>query len=548
MASETTSDPAAPPTDNVSVRKEPNVNAAELGEHIHGDISNPSEAPTSRAELWAWWAYYFGNNSSGPGSYTPLIFQSVLNSAGWSPGRDRALGCADPSLACVVDFGTRTTPIETVVLVSNGIAFAIQGFVLLCFGTISDYGSLKRWIFALCTVVCWGVQFGFLGLKRPEQYHAAIALNIISTLSYNLAVAFWQPSLPTLARNTRPSLEADRALATGTITPSDHKRTHMLQRNKVSNFAFASMSVGYTITLLIALGVAYGLNADASSTNNLRAATIIVGITVAIWILFGTPWLILEKQRTVPLPPGETYFSLGPKVYWALVRRMHRIPQTWLYLAGYFFLSDGTATTNQLFVLCQNSIVAYSTTVSTQLYIVQGVANFVGIAVIWLIQRHFQLRTKSVIMVLGCFALLIPTWGCIGIGTEVVGYHHIWEIWLFSVLICAVVAPLYAFTASMLGDVIPRGREVTFFAIYSVVGKSTAWIGPIISGVIIDRAGGRTWVGFPFSLALTAVGVFLISCVKVDRAREQCEAWEKAERDGEGIVSGSGGSTASSSS
>ncbi|KAL2794781.1 autophagy-related protein 22-like protein [Aspergillus keveii] len=512
MAADTTETTAPLAASNALDAKRPEIGSGELGP---GSTEEPSEAATSRAELWA--------------CYTPLIFQSLLNSAGWNPGRDRSLGCADASAPCVVDFGTRTTPIETVVLVSNGIGFAIQGFILLAFGTISDYGSLKRWIFSLCTIVCWGVQFGFIGLKSPSQYHVAIGLNIVSTLSYNLAVAFWQSSLPTLARNTPTAREADRARHDGEISDAEAKRAHMLQRNKVSNYAFGSMSVGYTLTLLIALGITYGIHADASAENNLRAATIIVGVTVAIWIAFGSPWLFLEKQRTAPLPPGETYFSLGPRVYWGLIRRMHKLPQTWLYLAGYFFLSDGTATTNQLFGLCQNEIVQYSTTVSTQLYIVQGIANFVGIAGIWIIQRHFKLKTQTVIMLLSGFALLIPIWGCIGIRTTSIGYHHVWEIWLFSVIICSVVAPLYAFTASMLSDVIPKGREVTFFAIYSVVGKSTAWIGPIISGVIIDRT-GSTWTGFPFSVGLTAVGVVLIACVKVDKAREQCEAWAQDEK------------------
>lgn len=31
-----------------------------------------SEPPTTRLELWSWYAYYFGNNSAGPLSYAPL--------------------------------------------------------------------------------------------------------------------------------------------------------------------------------------------------------------------------------------------------------------------------------------------------------------------------------------------------------------------------------------------------------------------------------------------------------------------------------------------
>lgn len=44
------------------------------------------------------------------------------------------------------------------------------------------------------------------------------------------------------------------------------------------------------------------------------------------------------------------------------------------------------------------------------------------------------------------------------------------------------------------------------FAIYALVSKGTAWIDPIVSGVIIDWT-GNTWKGFPFSLSLTVVGM-----------------------------------------
>jgi MFS-type transporter involved in bile tolerance (Atg22 family) len=88
------------------------------------------------------------------------------------------------------------------------------------------------------------------------------------------------------------------------------------------------------------------------------------------------------------------------------------------------------------------------------------------------------------------------------------------------------VSPFYAFSATMLSDIIPKGREVTYFAIYSLVSNSTAWIGPIISGVIIDRT-GNTWTGFPFSLSLSVVGFILISCVNVPKAQKQCEEYVK---------------------
>lgn len=347
---------------------------------------------------------------------------------------------------------------------------------------------------------------------------------MVTVLSYNLCVAFWYPAFPQMANNMPEALETKRSYEDGEITKEHFETTKMLQRNRLSNFAFGALSVGYTVTLLIALGAAYGLGANDSDAANLRAAVIIVGISTGVWILAGSPWFFLEKNRTVPLPKGETYISVGLKTYWQAFRHANKLTQTWLYLTGYFMISDGYATTNQIYGLCQNSIVAYSTTISTGLYIVQGVANAVGILLFWVFQKHYRVKTKTILVVNCGFLLLMPIWGCIGIGTDKFGFHKTWEVWAFSVIDCAAVAPFYAFSATMLSDLCPKGREVTFFAIYALVGKSTAWIGPIVSGVIIDRS-GSIWMGFPFSLALTATGYALICFVNVKKGQEECEAW-----------------------
>jgi hypothetical protein len=75
MAVDTTETTATLAASNADT-KEPEIGSAELGP---GSTEEPSEPATSRAELWAWWAYYFGNNSSGPLSYTPLSTYRFLS-------------------------------------------------------------------------------------------------------------------------------------------------------------------------------------------------------------------------------------------------------------------------------------------------------------------------------------------------------------------------------------------------------------------------------------------------------------------------------------
>ncbi|OAP60509.1 hypothetical protein AYL99_05511 [Fonsecaea erecta] len=488
-----------------------------------GEIVTSEEPVTTRLELWSWYAYYFGNNSAGPLAYAPLIFQYLLYDAGFN-GNDPSQDCSDPNAPCLVKFGTKNINASTVVLICNGLVFAFQSVLLLVLGSMGDYGPWKRSVLIGASIVCWGTQFGFLGLKHPSQYNIAIALYILTSISYNLCYAFWTPSFPQLARNTPQALEAKRAYEAGELTEEEYTKKKSLQRNRLSNIAFCCTSAGYTITLLIALGAAYGLHANESDSGNLNAAVIIVGLSTGVWILAGTPWFFLEKSRSTPLPEGESYFSIGAKNYWFAFKNIRQLSQTWLYLIGYFLISDGYATTNQIYGICQNLIVDYSTTVSTELSIVQGVASTVGIYSFWFIQKRFKIRTKPMLMTISCFLLVVPIWGCIGIGTTNFGFHKTWEVWGYSVFDCLLVSPFYAFSATMLSDICPKGREVSFFAIYSLVSNSTAWIGPIICGVIIDRT-GNTWTGFPFSLSLSFVGFVLICCVNVKKAQEQCEEY-----------------------
>jgi len=75
------------------------------------------------------------------------------------------------------------------------------------------------------------------------------------------------------------------------------------------------MSIGYTFTLLIALGATCGLHANDSSAGNNKAAVVIIGAATGVWIICGTPWFFLEKPRAAKLPKGETYFSVGAEAY-----------------------------------------------------------------------------------------------------------------------------------------------------------------------------------------------------------------------------------------
>lgn len=102
-----------------------------------GGIENPSQdssdelpvAPdqfdpqyeTTRWEIWAYYSYYIGNNGLTLFNFAPTAFQNLLSQAAGDAGTLRFAG---------VD---RT--INSIVLVANGISFAIQIVLFLVIGS-----------------------------------------------------------------------------------------------------------------------------------------------------------------------------------------------------------------------------------------------------------------------------------------------------------------------------------------------------------------------------------------------------------------------------
>lgn len=63
----------------------------------------------------------------------------------------------------------------------------------------------------------------------------------------------------------------------------------------------------------------------------------------------------------------------------------------------------------------------------------------------------------------------------------------------------------------MISEVTPRGKEFLFFSLFSIMGKTSAFIGPLVSSAIIDASpSGNNSLPFYFLLALSVVSFFLL--------------------------------------
>ena len=73
----------------------------------------------------------------------------------------------------------------------------------------------------------------------------------------------------------------------------------------------------------------------------------------------------------------------------------------------------------------------------------------------------------------------------------------------------------------MISEVTPRGHEYLFFSLFSIIGKTSSFIGPIVSSAIVDADpshSSSTPFYFLFSLSLVSF-VFLFWFVDLKKSR-----------------------------
>jgi len=175
------------------------------------------------------------------------------------------------------------------------------------------------------------------------------------------------------------------------------------------------------------------------------------------------------------------------------------------------------------------SVVSYSTLDLTLLLIVGIVAQGLGIYIFWLVQKRFMISTKSMLMFNALWIIVLTIWGLTGVHTDRFGFKHVWEIWAYQVFYGLMICPWYAYSQTMISEVSPLSQMFLFFALFSVVGKTSAFIGPLVSSAIITAVGDNDNMPFTFLFALAVVSTIFLWLVDVDKSREECNSFTVAE-------------------
>ncbi|KAI0658569.1 MFS general substrate transporter [Cubamyces menziesii] len=466
---------------------------------------------------------------NSPSSAVPLTMNPSLlalaHKAGYDPAQGPGNSCS-PTGRCVLPWVGGVKSVSSIVLIAQGVSFAVITLLLTTVGPVADYGRFGRWVLLVFTVLCWAAQFATISLTEPDHWGLAMTLYIIGFTTFGATIVFYIAIFPRLARNTAHVRYLREKHRRGEITVEEYELEESMETNRISNLSTAHNNIGNVVILVSNLGILLAL-AGNPKVNNYALL-----LTNGYWVLLGIWWFVFQQPRPgLPLPKGAHYVTIGWKQIWVALQQYKQLPYTFTFLMGVFLLADqGWNTTLNLVLICQNNTFQFSLLQNTYLSLAHGVASVISTLGFWCIQRYWKISAKRMYAMTNVVMILLPLWGLVGLRSSKFGYHNVWEYWAYNIITGLFIGPSYAFAQTIMAELTPPGYNNMFYGLYGLSTASASLIGPNIVQAIIDKS-GNNWEGFPFLFALSTCASFIIWFgVDVPKGKRDAAAWAEKRR------------------
>ncbi|OCB83906.1 autophagy-type protein 22 [Sanghuangporus baumii] len=489
---------------------------------------------------------------------------------------------------CVVKIGWIWVDSASFSLYVYSISVALQALTVISMGGIADNPPHRKR--ALLLFAALGSISAMLFLALPSSssvWPLAALFAIIANVGFGASVVAMNAYLPTLAREDKtvvaalqelhssdhasiliPQRDSEEQESDGDtyeepLLPREHRASPEAQALLEKYISLVSQTTARISGTGIALGYFAGIVAliialvpitlMKGSTFSLRLAIFASGLWWALFTIPAGTWLPGTSSLLLKEYSGETGpFSLKREIWKAWQRlgqmlrwtQIKRLKHTFIFLGAWFLLSDGFTTitsTALLFGKTQLHMPANS------LIVVGLLVNAAGVlgALVWpRIQRRVGWSNKRVLITLVCACSFIPLYGCLGFlplfrshsanvnaNTLVTAPHFgglttPGEMYALAVYFGTVYGAFQAYARAFYAELVPRGEEARWYALYSITDKSSSFLGPLVVGLIADATGNIRY-SFFFLVAMIWSALPLLWNVNMERGREDARKYSE---------------------
>lgn len=499
-------------------------------------LSDEIASPTARLEIpllvrkaknniRGWYYYSFSSEPfavSAVATYIPLLLEQFARINGVMVD-DHSLKCTSNHDKCVLGlFGDRIyIDTSSFALYTFSISVLFQTLLVITISGLVDVWKTIK--FKSRVLILFGV-IGSLSLVaisqlNVTQYYWLAILCIIANSCYGVVNVVGNALLPVFVSDL---IKADPAEASTNVD------------NLTATISGCGASLGYCSALLVQI-VSILLVSRSKSQDNIQLATLFVGIW---WIFWQSPivWL-LQDLRPISIAQAEAahsqandnssfkleYMKYGWASLFEALKHARLLKDVVIFLVGWFIISDSLTTINSTAILFSKTELGMSTLSLIVISILTMLNAILGAYFIpHYIAQKFHWSSQWTLIYIICWASVIPFYGILGFLFQNIGLKHQFEMYIMAIWYGVSLGGLSAVSRSVFSLIIPKGKESTFFSLFSITDKGSSIVGPVLVGFLTDKTHNIRY-SFYLLFALLLLSLPIFNLLDVARGKHEAE-------------------------
>ncbi len=403
-----------------------------------------------RKEIFGWLVYDWANSVY----YTTILGVLI------SPYLTRLAQADVGENGVVLSIGfLGTVTAKSLTSLATVVGVVIQAFLMIFLSVVADYSNSKKRFMKM--LVFLGVIFAsMLFFITGDNYLWGSFLLIAANTCIGCSLVFYNAYLPE-------------------ITTED-------QRDKVSAQGFALGYAGGSLVLIADVALLFYAESLGISIEMAQRLCI---LSAAIWwggFSLVTFKLLKERGDKKSIPEGQGVFGLAISEIGKTFRELLKHRFTLLFLVAYLFYNDGIQT-----VIYQASVF-----IEQELLIAKGlpadpiflVLLFIETQIVAMFGALFWERVSKRIGAKWTILISLMWWA----GVVIYAYGFLLDksqAWYLAGAIGWVLGGTQSLSRSLYSQMIPEGREASFFSFYEISEKGTSWMGLLTFSIVVSSTG-----------------------------------------------------------
>jgi UMF1 family MFS transporter len=369
-----------------------------------------------------------------------------------------------------------TDPITGTVLWSRAIALSalIAGVCSPILGYFVDrLGYRKNWLIFF-TVICAAATVGLYGVL-PGQVATALILIVIANAAYELAMVFYNAFLPD-------------------ITPIE-------RIGRISGYGWGLGYLGGLVVLVFVLIAFVRPDVPWFGVTKIDGQNIrVTNVVVAAWlVVFSVPFVLWVPEAKPPISHRKIHFLSSLSQLQITFRRILKFKEVCRFLIARFIFNNGLVT----IFLFGGIYAAESFGFTLQEVLIFGIALNVaagfGAFLMGYLDDLFGGKKTIIISLVGLI---------LAVALAVLTSSKL-MLWVSGMVIGVFSGPNQSASRSLMARLVPPDSQAQFFGFYAFSGKFTAFLGPLLFGIITQWTGSQRW-GLSVVLVMLFMGMLIM--------------------------------------